>query len=230
VPRNYLPEHPFDHGDLHGRDERLAPFPRSREAVQVHRAEYYAHITYMDAQIGRILDAVEASSAAANTYVIITADHGLAVGQHGLMGKQNLYDHSVRMPLMIAGPGIPKARRVEEMLYQHSLFATTCELAGVAPPGSLEFASIAGLARGRGSGRGHDAMFCYYQGFQRSVRTRDHKLIVYPKARVTQLFDLKKDPWETKNLAEDRRYAGLRRQLMERLRGMQGELGDEVTV
>jgi choline-sulfatase len=73
-------------------------------------------------------------------------------------------------------------------------------------------------------------MFCYYQGFQRSVRTRDHKLIVYPKARVTQLFDLKKDPWETKNLAEDRRYAGLRRQLMERLRGMQRELGDEVTV
>ena len=230
VPRNYLPEHPFDNGDLHGRDERLAPFPRSREAVQVHRAEYYAHITYMDAQIGRILDAVEASSAAANTYVIITADHGLAVGQHGLMGKQNLYDHSVRMPLMIAGPGIPKARRVEEMVYQHSLFATTCELAAVSPPGSLEFASIAGLARGRGSGRGHDAMFCYYQGFQRSVRTRDHKLIVYPKARVTQLFDLKKDPWETKNLAEDRRYAGLRRQLMERLRGMQRELGDEVTV
>ena len=83
VPPNYLPEHPFDQGDHEVRDEILAPFPRTREAVQLHRSEYYAHITYMDAQIGRILDALEKSGQARNTYVIFTADHGLAVGQHG---------------------------------------------------------------------------------------------------------------------------------------------------
>lgn len=227
IPPNYAPEHPFDNGDLHGRDERLAPFPRTREAVQVHRAEYYAHITYMDAQVGRILDALDGSAAASNTHLIFTADHGLAVGQHGLMGKQNLYEHSVRMPLMIAGPGIRAGARVEHMVYQHSVFPTTCELAGIAAPSTVGFPSLAGLVKGHGKAP-HDAMFCYYQGWQRSVRTEEHRLIVYPKAGVAQLFDLVKDPWETKNLAEDRRHAALRRSLFERLRRLQGELGDEV--
>jgi choline-sulfatase len=229
VPPNYLPEHPFDNGDLRGRDERLAPFPRSREAVQVHRAEYYAHLTYMDAQIGRILDALEASGAGSNTYIIITADHGLAVGQHGLMGKQNLYEHSIRMPLLIAGPGIRRATRVHHLVYQHSLFPTTCELAGIGIPRSVEFPSIADLLQGRGSAK-HDAMFSYYQDFQRAVRTRDHKLIVYPKVGVTQLFDLNKDPWEIRNLADDRRHEPLKRSLFDRLRELQRELGDEVKV
>ena len=67
----------------------LAPFPRTREAVQLHRREYYSLITFMDEQIGRILDALEKSGKASNTYVILTADHGLAVGEHGLIGKQN---------------------------------------------------------------------------------------------------------------------------------------------
>jgi arylsulfatase A-like enzyme len=227
VPPNYAPEHPFDNGDLHGRDERLAPFPRSRDAVRVHRSEYYAHITYMDAQVGRILDALDASGAASNTYLIFTADHGLAVGQHGLMGKQNLYEHSVRMPMMVVGPGIRPGSRVDHMVYQHSVFPTTCELAGIATPSTVGFPSLANLLKGRGAAK-HDAMFCYYQGFQRSVRTLDHKLILYPKAGVTQLYDVRKDPWETKNLAGERRHAALQRSLMERLRGLQRELGDEV--
>jgi arylsulfatase A-like enzyme len=229
IPPNYLPEHPFDNGDLRVRDERLAPFPRTREAVQRHRSEYYAHITYMDAQIGRILDALDASGAASNTYIVFTADHGLAVGQHGLMGKQNLYDHSVRMPLMIAGPGIRSGTRVGHMVYQHSVFATTCELAGVAVPRSVEFPGLVDLLKG-GSSAKHDAMFCYYQDFQRSVRTSGHKLIVYPKVGVTQLFDLEKDPWEMRNLADDRKYAVVRKSLLERLHGLQRELGDELKV
>ena len=80
----------------------------------------------MDRQLGSVLDALERSGKAANTYVIFTADHGLAVGEHGLMGKQNLYDHSIRMPLLISGPGISPGRKVDELVYQHSLFPTTC--------------------------------------------------------------------------------------------------------
>ena len=137
----------------------------------MHRSEYYAHITYMDGQIGRILEALEKSGRAANTYVIFTADHGLAVGQHGLMGKQNLYDHSVRMPYVIAGPGIPR-KKVDALVYQHSTFATTCELAGVMAPKSVEFPSLAGLIHGR-SKEQHDALFCWYRNFQRYVRTQE---------------------------------------------------------
>lgn len=227
VPANYLPEHPFDQGDHKVRDELLAPFPRSREAVQVHRSEYYAHTTYMDAQIGKILEALEASGHAANTYVIFTADHGLAVGQHGLMGKQNCYDHSIRIPLIFTGPGIPKGRAVESMVYQHSVFATSCELAGVTAPKTNEFPSLAGPLHGKPAPK-QDAVFSFYKDFQRTVRTAEHKLIVYPQAKQTQLFDIRKDPWETRNLADDRAYAAAKGHLLERLRRYQQELGDDL--
>jgi arylsulfatase A-like enzyme len=229
IPPNYLPEFPFDQGDHTVRDEILAPFPRTREAVQLHRSEYYAHITYMDAQIGRILEALEKSGQAQNTYVIVTADHGLAVGQHGLMGKQNLFDHSTRMPLIFCGPGIPKGKRVDEMVYQHSVFATTCELAGVPVPSAVEFPSLAGMLKGKGSEQ-HDAVFSYYRDFQRAVRTREHKLIVYPQAGKSQLFDLNKDPWEIHNVADERAYAAVKSKLMDRLRRFQRELDDELAL
>ncbi len=108
LPVNFQPQYPF--AELIGcgpklRDERLAPFPRTPFAVKVHRQEYYAIITHMDAMVGRILDALERSGKAENTWIFFTADHGLAVGQHGLMGKQNLYDHSVRVPFFGRGPG-----------------------------------------------------------------------------------------------------------------------------
>lgn len=227
VPPNFVAEHPFDQGDSRVRDEMLAPFPRTREAVQLHRREYYAHITYMDAQIGRILDALEHSGKAHNTYVILTADHGLAVGEHGLMGKQNLYDCSVRMPLLMRGPGIAPGQRIDELVYQHCMFATTCDLAGVPVPPSVEFASLAPLLRGKGQAP-YDAVFSYYVDFQRMVRTRTHKLIVYPHLQKTQLFDIEHDPWEMHDLSEDPASAAIRRELTQRLIQMQHELGDKL--
>ena len=143
------------------------------------------------------------------------------------MGKQNLYEHSVRVPYVIAGPGITAGRRGRlHGLTKHSTFATTCELAGVAPPPEVEFPSAAGLVR-KGSGELHDAVFCWYRHFQRSVRTREHKLIVYPQVGVTQLFDLIRDPWEVRNLSGETRYASLKTDLMKRLNRFQRELGDD---
>jgi len=230
VPANYLPEHPFDQGDAKVRDEVLAPFPRTPEAVQLHRSEYYAHVTYLDHQVGRILDALEASGKAANTYVIFTADHGLAVGQHGLMGKQNMYDHSTRIPLIIAGPGIKANRRVEAMVYQHSVFATTCELAGISIPKTVEFPSLAPHLRATARAPKNESVFCWYRDFQRSVRTRDHKLIVYPQAKRTQLFDLKKDPAETNDVSAEPRYAALKASLTGLLKQHQKDLADSLAI
>lgn len=225
IPPNYLPEHPFNEGDHMIRDELLAPFPRTKEAVRLHRSEYYALISYLDHQVGEILEALERSGKAANTYVILTADHGLAVGEHGLMGKQNMYDHSIRMPLLIRGPGIAKGKRIDELVYQHSLFATTCELAGVPAPSTVEFPSLAGLLRDRQS-KGQEAVFCYYKNFQRAVRTKQHKLIVYPQVSMVQLFDMVNDPWETRNLASDPKYTSIKNDLMQRLQQIRMELGD----
>ena len=227
IPPNYLPRHPFDQGDAKVRDEVLAPFPRTKEAVQLHRREYYAIITHMDHQIGRILDALEKSGKASNTYVIVTADHGLAVGEHGLMGKQNLYDCSTRMPLLISGPGITPGKRVDELVYQHSMFPTTCELAGVSIPGTVEFPSLAPLLKGHAE-QGPEAIFCYYANLQRMVRTKKHKLIVYPNVSKIQLFDLEADPWEMHDLSEDVSMAEVKRDLARRLKEFQNELGDSM--
>jgi choline-sulfatase len=179
----------------------------------------------MDDQIGRILEALERSGKADDTYVIFTADHGLAVGQHGLMGKQNMFDHSIRIPWIITGPGVPKGKKVHELVYQHSTFATTCELAGVPIPNSVEFPSLVDLLKGQGSPK-HDAVFSRYMDYQRAVRTSDYKLIVYPQARKVQLFDMKKDPWEVTNVAESTAMTPVRKDLMQRLLVLQRELGD----
>lgn len=228
LPENFLPEHPFDIGLSNERDETLAPFPRTPEAVRLHRREYYAIITHMDAQIGRILDALDRSGQADNTYVILTADHGLQVGEHGILGKTCLYESSVRMPLVVRGPGIRAGKQVDEMVYQHGMYATTCEIAGVPLPKHVAFPSFAPMLREEQPKPMYDAMFCWFRKVQRSVRTRDHKLIYYPAINRYQLFDLNADPWELHDLSDDPAHASTKETLRNRLHALQVELDDPI--
>ncbi len=228
IPPNYLPEHPFDQGQRYTlRDEKLAPFPRSEHDVKVHLQEYYAIISHADAQIGRILDALEATGKADNTVIIFSADHGLAVGQHGLMGKQNQYDHSIRLPLVFCGPGLEEGRQIDSMVYLHSLYATTCEMAGVPIPDTVEFPSLMPLLRGE-KDNVHDAIFGSYVDYQRMVRTEQYKLIRYPKVQNVQLFDMKADPWEKTNLAGKAEYTNVIADLDQKLRKLQKSVGDNL--
>jgi arylsulfatase A-like enzyme len=225
IPENYLPEHPFDNGAIKIRDEALAPFPRTKKIVQVHRAEYYAIITHMDKEIGRILKALKKSGQAENTYVIFTADHGLSVGQHGLMGKQNPYEHSIRMPFMITGPGITKGSTVKNKIYMQSVYPTTCELAGLKVPETVDYPSVAPLVKGEKKG-GEEVIFNAYIETQRLVRTDRYKLVHYPKIGRNQLFDLKEDPFETKDLIDDPKLEKVKKRLLVTLRNKRRELGD----
>ena len=230
LPPNYLPQHPFDQGDFHTRDEQLAPFPRTEFDVKTHRKEYYAIITHMDAQIGRVLDALDHSGQAKNTYVIMTADHGLAVGEHGLMGKQNQYECSMRMPLIVRGPGIKPGSHNDQMVYQHSMYATTCELAGVPVPPHVEFPSLKPYLTGESTLPINDAMFGWLNVIQRSIRTKQHKLIFYVPIKRFQLFDLEKDPWEMHDLVSDPEYAGVKAEMIAKLKAMQAKLGDPLDI
>ncbi len=200
LPRNFLPEHPFDNGEMKVRDEQLAPWPRTPEVVRQHIADYYGMITHLDSQIGRVLRALEETGRASETYVVFAGDNGLAIGSHGLLGKQNLYEHSVRVPLIVRGPGIARGRRNDGGLYLYDLYPAICEWAGVQPPEAVE---------GRGLNAGRDSMFFAYRHLQRAVRAGGWKLIRY-RTGPTQLFDLRSDPWELKNLA-GARSAVLRR-------------------
>ncbi len=226
LPANFAPRHPFGNGALRIRDECLAPFPRTPEIVREHLAAYYAMITHLDEQIGRVLRALEDTGHAYNTIVIFAGDNGLAVGQHGLLGKQSLYDHSVRVPLIMCGPGLPAGAQCDALCYLYDIYPTVCEMIGLPVPDAVEGRSLLPAAND-GAPHRNDLYFAY-QGFQRAVREERYKLIEYDVdgERNTQLFDLDADPAETANLAGDPEYADVRDRLRERLAEWQ-ELTDD---
>ena len=231
VPPNFLSENPFK--DPMGcpvslSDERLAPFPRTEYAVRVHRREYYAMISHLDAQIGRILAALDKVGKRENTCIIFAADNGLAIGAHGLFGKQNMFEHSVRVPLIIAGPGLPKQNRVDTPVYMQDVMPTTLEIAGKEIPQHVQFKSLLPLLHGKRTEQYAAIYGAYLPQAQRMVRSGDFKLIVYPNAKTLLLYDLKKDPYEIENLAEQPEYAQTIRELFDELKRLQRETGDSL--
>jgi arylsulfatase A-like enzyme len=227
LPPNFAPKHPFDNGELLVRDELLEAHPRRPDAVRQHIADYYALIALIDEHVGRVLDCLEETGQADNTIIVFAADNGLAVGQHGLMGKQNLYDHSVRVPLIFAGPGIPKGQTTDAWCYLLDIFPTLCNLVGLATPPTVQGRDLL-PAMVQPSQAIRDALHFAYLGFQRGARVGEHKLIEYvvKGKRTTQLFDLEKDPHETENLATRPEHAETVELLRRELRRWQSELGD----
>lgn len=201
LPPNFLPQHPWDNGEMTIRDEKLLPWPRSPEKVRAMNAEYYRYISYLDAQIGRILDALNASTHAKNTLIVFAADSGVARGSHGLIGKQNIYEHSVRVPLVIAGPGLPAGRRTEAMCYLFDVLPTLGKLCGVPAPKTSEGIEFTATLADPAKPARPQLMFAY-RNVQRAVRDDRWKLIFYSQINRTQLFDLRNDPHETTNLAD----------------------------
>ncbi|HEY2412342.1 MAG TPA: sulfatase-like hydrolase/transferase [Pirellulaceae bacterium] len=226
LPSNFRPEHPFDHGNIRGRDELLLPFPRTAEDVQQELACYYAVISHLDEQIGRVLAALDASGQRENTIVVFTSDHGLAIGSHGLVGKQNMYEHTINVPLVMTGPGIPVGKRLSTQCYLRDLFPAICELAKIVVP-EMDGRSLAPVLRGERK-EIHPFVIGYFQDSQRMIREGDWKLIWYPKINRWQLFNVADDPDELHDLIEDvgqhDRIANLRGKLIAWLR----DHGDQV--
>ncbi|GHT23074.1 hypothetical protein FACS189419_06510 [Planctomycetales bacterium] len=230
VPANFLPENSFKEmmncpPEL--RDEKLAPFPRTEYAVRVHRREYYAIISHLDAQIGRILDALEKSGKKNNTYIIFAADNGLAIGAHGLFGKQNMFEHSVKVPLVVAGPKVPEDKRIETPVYIQDIMPTSLEAAGADIPEHIQFKSLLPLIQEKEKTH-YTAVYGAYMQHQRMVRKDDFKLILYTKENVRLLFDLKNDPNEKNNLADKPEYAAKIQELHRELLRLQKETGDSL--
>lgn len=202
VPDNFLPQHPFDHGNFEGRDEKLLPWPRTEQNIREEIAAYYAVIDDMDSHIGRIFETLKAIGQYEKTVVIFSSDHGLALGSHGLMGKQNMYEHTIGVPFIIAGPDIPRGKRTEAQIYLRDMYPTTCELAGIPIPKSVESKSFLPILRGTAT-QIYPAIYGYYSTHQRMIRTQRWKLISYPQLSRQQLFDLKNDPFEKMDLSSN---------------------------
>jgi arylsulfatase A-like enzyme len=225
LPPNFLPRHPFDHGNLEGRDELLLPFPRTEKDVREDLAVYYAVISHMDEHLGRILTALDETNQAHRTIVIFTSDHGLAMGSHGLRGKQNMYEHTVGVPLIFRGPGVPPGTKSAAQCYLRDLYPTVCDLVGIDIPKSVQGRSLAPIIRGE-SPAVYPYVFGYFRDCQRMIRTDRWKLIHYPQIDKTQLFDLIADPRELDDRSQDPASSAVGKELRTRLSVWQKEVND----
>ncbi|MFL2860697.1 MAG: sulfatase-like hydrolase/transferase [Pontiellaceae bacterium] len=228
VPVTYLEDYPYSNEIGCGpsvRDERLAPFPRTKYAVKINRQEYYALITHMDEQIGRILDALDKSGKADSTYIIFTADHGLAVGHHGFMGKQNLYEHSTKVPFLVCGPDINKNHVIDEPIYLQDVMPTTLDLAGLELSKTIQFKSLLPLLKGERV-KHYPSIYGGFKGIQRSITQDNWKLIYYTYADKYRLYNLSEDPFEMNDLSKAETQKSRLNEMKKNLIKLSEELND----
>lgn len=217
LPPNFMPEHPFLIGDSRIRDELLADFPRTKGETKQHLANYYAMIAATDYSIGRIVDALEKSGYKENTIIVFAGDNGLAVGQHGLMGKQSVYEHSMKVPFVFSGKGIPKGEKRDAFVYLHDFFPTICDLAGLEAPVGVDTESVVPIINDKEESVRESILLTYQayknahhdkirqHGAHRAIRRGDYKLILSVSGDVVTplLFNLKDDPFELNNLIDE---------------------------
>ncbi|WP_406683278.1 sulfatase-like hydrolase/transferase [Seonamhaeicola sp. MEBiC1930] len=206
LPPNYLEEHPFHHGHPDLRDEvRVSGVWKNRDenTIRNELGREFACSENIDIQLNKVLNKLEAMGELDNTYIIYTADHGMAIGRHGLQGKQNLYEHTWRVPFIIKGPNLPAGKRVDGNIYLLDILPTLCDLAGIEAPKTVEGKSFVPVLNGEQEAV-RDVMYGVYCGGtkpgMRTVKKGDWKLIKYDvldgKVRETQLFNLAKNPNE----------------------------------
>ncbi|MDR1385174.1 MAG: sulfatase-like hydrolase/transferase [Planctomycetaceae bacterium] len=232
VPKNFLPEYTWNEEvgaprSLHG--EKLAPFPRTEFAIKTHRKEYDAIITHLDSQIARILDALRSSGKIDNTYIVFAADNGMAMGEHGLMAKQSMYEHSLKVPLFVIGRGIPKAKQIKTPVYLHDIVPTILEIADADYHDAVDFQSLLPLIHNEKEQQ-YQSLYGAYQDLTRMVRRENYKLIVIRKAKKILLFDIIADPWEMNDLSEKEENIPLVRSLFQELQKLQIQYNDTLDI
>ncbi|MDF1739621.1 MAG: sulfatase-like hydrolase/transferase [Verrucomicrobiales bacterium] len=206
LPVNYLGEHPFHHGHPGLRDEVAVSGVWERRDELTIRNELgreFACNEYIDQQMDRVFKKLEAMGELENTYIIYTADHGMAIGRHGLQGKQNLYEHTWRVPFIVKGPGIKPGTRAQANSYLLDVLPTMCDFAGIEAPDSIEGESLKPVLTGEKETVRETLYGVYCGGTKpgmRSVKKGDWKLIKYDvldgQVRETQLFNLAENPNE----------------------------------
>jgi len=227
LPGNFMPLHPFQFDDLTVRDENLSPWPRKPEIIRSALSDYYALITHLDDRVGDIFQTLKDNGLYDNTIIVYAADNGLAIGSHGLLGKQNLYEHSMKVPLIIKGPGIPAGRASEALIYLLDIFPTLAELCGLPEPENIDGKNLSGVISGNAEGV-RTSIFTAYRNTVRAVRTDEWKLIRYPERDYNQLFNLKNDPLELNNLAGQPDYQSRISELLVLMSEWQAESNDTI--
>ncbi len=207
LPPNFMSYHPIEYGQMSCRDEVLAPYPRTPENTKKQLKEYYAMITHLDYQIGNIINKLEEIGEKDNTIIIYAADNGLALGQHGLFGKQNLFEHSVRVPLIFAGTGINKNETRTQPVFLYDIFPSLCDLLEIEIPSTVGGISFAKTLN-NGDYVTREEMYLAYTDKIRAIKKDGFKYMEhrYKGLKTCSLYDLINDPYETSNLYYNKEY------------------------
>jgi iduronate 2-sulfatase len=244
APEKYFEHYPLEEMPYVPLDEAKRLWPNAPKAAfgsfsdfqnrmteDHHRAAlqaYYASVSFMDAQVGRVLDSLENLGLADDTIIVFTSDHGYHLGDHGLWQKRSLFEQSARVPLIIAAPGMPKAQVVKEPVGLVDLHPTLTSLCGVKPRGKLkpQGQDLTPMLRdSSASGRGY-ALTQVDRGGNRknkpamgySIRTSRYRYTLWASGEAGhELYDYETDPEETQNLADIPDHAELVGQLRKQL-------------
>ncbi|MCT4587039.1 MAG: sulfatase-like hydrolase/transferase [Carboxylicivirga sp.] len=201
LPGNFKGLHPFEFDNMNIRDETLAPWPRTPEIIQASIADYYGLVSHVDDRIGDLIDLLKQKGLYDNTIIVYAADNGLAIGSHGLLGKQNMYEHSTRVPFIISGANIPEMSSRDALTYLYDIFPTLCEINDLPIPEGVDGESLLNVINGE-SNAVRTSIYTVYRNTVRAVRKDEWKYIKYPQRNHIQLFNLKSDPLEINNLAD----------------------------
>ena len=190
-----------------------------------YRWAYYRHVEMVDAEIGRVLDALDSSGRVRDTLVVFSADHGEGMGMHQTVLKHFLYDEAARVPLMISWPEWLAQNRRDRVHLASGLdvLPTLCDFAGIPAPPKARGRSLRPLLEDRNP-EWREFVVSESATTGRMIRTAEHKLITYQGDQTQQLFDMKADPRETKNLAFSASHAGLVANLRKELAAWESRL------
>lgn len=227
LPKNFQDYPHIEYGNRDCRDEVLAPYPRTTEDTKRQIAEYYAMISHLDYQVGRVLDKLEEKGLKENTIIILAGDNGLALGQHGLFGKQSLYDHSIRVPLVFCGTGIEKGIKKDSLVFLSDIFPTICDLLGMEIPDTVDSKSFADVLRGN-TDQGREYLYLAYSDRIRGFKKDGFKYIEhhYQGKHTESFFDLEKDPLEMSNLVGSKEYDAKVKEYQDRMKAESLVCGD----
>ncbi|NQU45225.1 sulfatase-like hydrolase/transferase [bacterium] len=184
-------------------------------------ASYYALISCIDKEIGRVLDKLEKDGELENTVIVFTADHGDFAGEHGLFHKNfGIYESIQRVPFLLSWPGGPKGQHSDVFVESVDLYPTLCEICDVPMSGVREGRSIPEMLQDDSDPR--EAVYCEWtwgspRGKVSAIRTRDYRLVFYQGSDESELYDLRQDPGETRNVWHDEEYRQARLELTEQV-------------
>ena len=163
-----------------------------------------------------------------NTYIFFTADHGLGVGHHGLLGKQNLYEHSTRVPFIVSGPGVPQNKKIQSPIYLQDVMPSTLAIAGVQKPDHVDFKKHNALSlRQKRPAPLRRNIRCLFRRTALNYRGK-REALVYPNVPTVRVYNISKDPFEMNDIAKTKQGKAIASKLFPRLLNLQNKMADNL--